>query len=156
MASPHATLIGRERLAAVEALQSAVDDVTRELEGRPLPPVSGGPWGPREVLCHLVYWHETYASVLHAMHRHETPPLKVGVFREFNQVAVEELSHVPADILLNRLQSAQRRVAVELLQLSPAARIRVKTGSMARGPVEFARRVEAHFRGHLADIRRGA
>jgi hypothetical protein len=154
MSAVRAVSIGRERMTAIEALQAAVDDLTRELETMVLPALTGGAWGAREVLCHLVYWHETYVSILHAINRHESPALKVGVFRDFNRLAVEELGPVPADLLLSRLQSAQRRLAVELLQMRPSARIRVKTGSMARGPVEFARRIEGHFRAHLAEVRR--
>lgn len=148
--------IGRERLAAVEALQEAVEEFVREFQLVDPRPLTGGEWGARELLCHLVYWHENYVTILHAMSRHEEPPLKEGVFRDFNRLAVEELGHVPADVLLTRLETAQRRLAIELLRLSPAARIRIKTGSMARGPVEFARRIEGHFRGHMADLRRVA
>jgi hypothetical protein len=146
--------IGRERMAAVEELQATVAAFTREMQERTLPPLSGAGWGPREILCHIVYWHEDYVTVLRAINGYESPPLKVGNFREFNDLAVRELGGIPADVLLGRLESAQRRLAIELLRMSPAARIRVKTGSMARGPVEFTRRVEGHIRGHLADVRR--
>lgn len=154
MSAMRAVSIGRERLAAVDALQEAVDEFARRYESLPPQRLTGGGWGPREVLCHLVYWHETYVAVLHAMSHHDAPALKDGVFREFNQLAVQELGGVPAGVLLTRLEVAQRRLAVELLRLSPAARIRIKTGSMARGPVEFTRRIEGHFRGHFADLRK--
>jgi hypothetical protein len=154
MGAMHALSLGRERLAAVEALQDAVEDFARRYEGLPPQDLTGGDWGPREVLCHLVYWHETYLEIVRALNHHDPPAIKEGVFREFNQLAVEELGTVPPYVLLARLDVAQRRLAVELLRLSPAARIRIKTGSMARGPVEFTRRIEGHFRGHLADLRR--
>jgi hypothetical protein len=156
MSAVRAMSIGRERLAAVEALQGSVDAFLREFEAHGQAPLTGGEWGPREVLCHLVYWHETYVSILHAMNLHEEPMLKEGVFREFNRLAVEELGHVPADVLVSRLETAQRRLGIELLRMSPSARIRIKSGQMARGPVEFTRRIEGHFLGHLADIRRMA
>lgn len=154
MSTLRAVAIGRERMAVVEELQATVEAFSRELERATLPPLSGAGWGPREILCHIVYWHEDYVTVLRAINQHEPPPLKVGNFRDFNDLAVQELGMVPADVLLGRLETAQRRLALELLRMSPAAKIRIKTGSMARGPVEFARRVDGHIRGHLADVRR--
>lgn len=154
MSAMRALSIGRERLAAVEALQDAVEEFASRYEALPPQDLTGGDWGPREVLCHLVYWHETYLAIVRALNHHEAPGIKDGLFREFNELALEELGAVPPDVLLARLDVAQRRLAVELLRLSPAARIRIKTGSMARGPVEFTRRIEGHFRGHLADLRR--
>lgn len=154
MSAVRALSIGRERLTAVEDLQAAVDEFVRRYGALDGPELTGGEWGPREVLCHLVYWHETYVTILRALNNHEAPPLKTGVFREINDLAVVELGHVPADVLVNRLETAQRRLGIELLRLSPAVRIRIKSGSMARGPVEFARRLEGHVRGHFADLRK--
>jgi hypothetical protein len=56
--------------------------------------------------------------------------------------------------LVTRRRRARRRLAVELLRLRPTSRIRIKTGTKSRGPVEFAGRIEAHFRRHLEEIRR--
>ncbi len=135
-------------------LAATVDDVARELERGPLPPLTGGEWGPREILCHLVYWHEWYADVARSINAGEPVSPKVGAFPEFNRRSVVELGSAPAAELLGRLRHAQRSLDAELLVMSPHARITIKAGANSRGPNLFADRVEAHFRGHLHDIRR--
>ncbi len=79
------------------------------LESMPEPHLTGGTWGAREVLCHLVYWHEYYVSIVHALATGDEPALKVGAFPEFNRQSVHELGTVPVPDLVTRLRRAQRR-----------------------------------------------
>jgi hypothetical protein len=148
------TSTGRGRAAAIASLDASVEAFATALEAMPEPDLTGGEWGPREVLCHLVYWHATDLSIARPLNAGERPRLLVGSFPEFNRRAVIQLGSVPVPELARRLRLAQKQLAVELLALRPGARIRIKAGSMARGPVEFATRIDAHIRGHLVEITR--
>lgn len=114
-----AFVVGRDRAAAVAGLDAAVEAVAVELETQPETRLTGGDWGPREVLCHLVYWHEYYVSVVHALATGRQPALMVGAFPEFNRQAVRELGSVPVTDQVVRLRRAQRRLAVEFLRAEP-------------------------------------
>lgn len=142
------------RAEAIARLDTTVDEVSRVLPGMPAPAVPHAGWGAHEVLSHIVFWHETYARILEAMAEGHQPAVLVGVFPEFNRIAVERLRTVPDAVLVARLRRANAIVVAALGSLSPHARVRIKSGTNARGPVEFADRVEAHLRGHLEELRR--
>ena len=150
----NAVHVAPRRAVLVARLADAVDELASEVERAPLPPLTGAQWGPREILCHLVYWHEWYAEVARSINHGEAVVPKVGAFPEFNRDSVEELGSTPVQSLVARLRRAQRSLGTELLAMSPHARITIKAGASSRGPDVFADRIEAHFRGHLRDIRR--
>ncbi|HET9780880.1 MAG TPA: maleylpyruvate isomerase N-terminal domain-containing protein [Candidatus Dormibacteraeota bacterium] len=112
----------------------------------------GDEWGTHEVLSHLVFWHETYVRIVRALIRGKHTAL-TGVFRDFNELAVETFRDSEDQALGRRLAAAQRDLAEELASLPAPARIRIKSGAMARGPAQFADRIAAHIRGHLSDLR---
>ncbi len=145
---------GSQRAAAVHRLDHAVDAFVRELEERPPGPLTGGDWGPREILCHLVYWHEWYVAITSELAAGRRPPLKAGDFRALNAEAVRRLAAVPVPTLLRRLGAAERVLSRRLPALQSRSRIRIKAGAKARSPVEFADRIGGHFEAHLRQVRR--
>jgi mycothiol maleylpyruvate isomerase-like protein len=145
---------GRARAEAVARLSESVEAFARALESMSETPLTGGEWGPREMLCHLVFWHETYLRIAHAINTGQDRVPLVGTFPEFNRRSVVELGHEPVTVLVARLRRAQRRFAAELLAMNPHSRITIKVGAQGRGPLEFALRTDAHLRGHLTYVRR--
>ena len=141
------------RAEAIARLDATVAQVAGELPALPSPTVPHAGWGAHEVLSHIVFWHETYARVLEPLSRGRDPILLDGVFREFNRIAVARLRNVPDVALAARLRRANVIVAAALAALPPGARIRIRTGAKPRGPREFADGVDAHLRGHLAELR---
>ena len=142
------------RAETIARLDATVDEVSRVLPALPPPAVPHGGWGAHEVLSHIVFWHETYARILETMAEGRRPAVLVGVFPEFNRIAVERFRTVRDAVLVARLRRANAIVVAALGSLPPHARIRIKSGTNARGPVEFADRVDAHLRGHLDELRR--
>lgn len=143
-----------DRSVAISNLRESVDAFAGFVESRPDPPLTGGAWGAREVLCHIVYWHETYVRILRAINAGGAPVQREGRFTEFNRQAVVELGAVPAPELVARLRRAQRRLEVELLALTPTAHINIKVGSKPWGANQFPERIAGHLRGHLRELRR--
>ncbi len=149
-----ALTIGRARAEAAARLSESVEAFACALESISETPLTGGEWGPREMLCHIVFWHETYARIAHAINTGQDPMPLVGTFPEFNRQSVLELGQVPVTVLVARLRRAQRRFAGELLTMSPSSRITIKVGARGRGPLEFVLKTDAHIRGHLDEVRR--
>lgn len=150
----NAVPVAPRRAILAARLADAVDELASEAERESLPPLTPGEWGPREILCHLVYWHEWYAEVARSINHGDPVTPKVGAFPEFNRQSVEELGSTPVPALVARLRRAQCSLGTELLTMSPYARITIKVGTTSRGPDLFADLIETHFRGHLRDIRR--
>ena len=142
------------RAEAIARLDATVGEVCRALPTLRALAVPHGGWGAHEVLSHIVFWHETYARILEAMAEGRQPAVLVGVFPEFNRIAVERFRTVPDAVLVARLRKANAIVVAALGSVPPHARIKIKSGANPRGPVQFADRVEAHLRGHLDELRR--
>lgn len=71
-------------------------------------------WGPKEVLAHLVYYHELYVSELEALLRGEDYDPPAGSREELNKRAVKASRVTPADALAQRLRAANLRLGVLL------------------------------------------
>lgn len=147
--------MAQDRVAAIGELRSAVEAFTGYMDHRPEPSLTGGEWGAREVLCHLVYWHETYVRIVRAMNTHQPPVQRTGSFKDFNREGIFELGAEPVASMLARLRRAQRRLEVELLALPRDATINIKVGSKPWPADEFPARIAGHIRGHLRRLRRG-
>lgn len=147
--------MAQDRVAATGELRMAVDAFIDYMDQRPEPRLTGGEWGAREVLCHLVYWHETYVRIVRAMNTHQPPVQRTGSFKDFNREGIAELGAEPVAAMVARLRRAQRRLEVELLALPPDATINIKVGSKAWPADEFPARIAGHVRGHLRQLRRG-
>jgi mycothiol maleylpyruvate isomerase-like protein len=147
--------MAQDRVAAIAELRSAVDAFIDHVEQGPEPHLTGGEWGTREVLCHLVYWHETYVLIVRAMNTNQPPVQRAGSFKDFNREGITQLGAEPVAGMLTRLRRAQRRLEVELLALPPAATINIKVDSKPWPADEFPARIAGHIRGHLRQLRRG-
>lgn len=113
------------------------------------------PWGPRQVLAHLVFWHEAYARQLEAHLTGKGWLLPEGTFDQLNAHAVASLEHVGVPTLLARFRAANTRLG--RLALDPKAagvRIQLKQGSKSWLPGEFLVMVEAHIRRHGEKLRK--
>lgn len=66
-----------------EAIDSFISFI-RSLPGQTLEASRTERWGPREVLIHLVFWHEQYASIATAVAAKRPPKLHPGTIRDVN------------------------------------------------------------------------
>lgn len=124
-----------------------------------LPPAALHPsrWGPREVLAHLVYWHEHYVRIVRARLDGREPRLPGSSFVALNAVAVESLRGVTVAEMVRRLLSAQRKLKrVDGDARRARVHVRIKSGAKAWAWGEFVRRIEGHIRGHEQALRRSA
>ncbi|HSP56229.1 MAG TPA: maleylpyruvate isomerase N-terminal domain-containing protein [Dehalococcoidia bacterium] len=103
-------------------LRRAVDSFATFIRGLPphlLQPSRTAEWGPREVLCHLAFWHEQYAAILEAIQDGREPPLINGTFKSINASAVATILATPPAELLHRLVKAQE--SLERITRNPDA-----------------------------------
>lgn len=141
--------------AALAKLRRTVESLISYIHG--LPPEHPAPaaWGPREVLVHLVFWHETFVATIQALLDGREPSLPAGTFAELNAAAVRANAAVPVDNLVQRFRAAQAQM--EHLAVRAAGRglaIPVKAGSRTRTLEQLIAEVEAHIRNHERKLRR--
>lgn len=128
----------------LERLTSTVEGFCRFIEQLPEAARQEQPWGPREVLAHLVYWHELYVEQV------EAPPadLPEGRFNDLNALAVAQSRGAPLDEMLRRFREANERLVIAIAA-SPDLTIQLKRGSKVWPLVDLIPNVESHIRNHL-------
>jgi hypothetical protein len=139
----------------IERLTSTVEDFCAWIESLPARATRPQEWGPREVLAHLVYWHEHYLLQSRQILAGKpcTPPS--GRFADMNAGAVEKFQTTPIPLLTKRFQLANRRLC-RLASPGQAGKIAfsIKHGSKRWRLAELIPAVEAHIRNHLRELKR--
>jgi hypothetical protein len=116
-------------------------------------------WSPRQVLAHVLWWHERYLAVLSAKVDDRPRPKLPGKLDEINVVGIEAYSDRETEDLTEALRTKQH--ALEsltgvLFERPDRAEIRVITRDET-DPVDlehFVKRVTGHLHGHARDMRR--
>ena len=108
-------------------------------------------WSAKDVLCHITFWHESFARNLRAVANHDHPsPLK-GSLETLNQQGVDELRPLSVDSLIDRLLAAHAAIECHILDPSIGL-IPYRKGSRSYTPEEHLEIVRVHLRKHIADI----
>jgi hypothetical protein len=108
-------------------------------------------WTAKDVLCHLTFWHESFARNLLAVSRHQKPsPLK-GTLAALNQLGVDTLRPESLDALVDRLLAANAVIQAEILDATIGL-IPYRRGSRPYTPDEHLEVVTAHIQEHTAEI----
>src|SRR5512136_1110826 len=94
-------------------LSQSIEAFCNFIEQLPSKSLEEQDWGPREVLAHLVFYHELYVKLVEAAAlKLPLVPLE-GKYREINARAVADCRGCSVDQLVERLSFANRRL-VEL------------------------------------------
>ncbi|MEM9829161.1 MAG: hypothetical protein AAF944_00910 [Bacteroidota bacterium] len=108
-------------------------------------------WSTKDILGHLVFWHESFARNLRDVSESQKPnPLK-GKLSEVNQLGVEATHSVFIDKLIIRLNAAQQ-VIEEYILNTEVQLIPYKKGSRDYSRKEHLEIVVAHIKRHLKDL----
>ena len=137
-----------------EAIQSFTAFV-RSLPAAEMEPSKRESWGPREVLIHLVFWHEQCAQIASALARNNKPLLLKGTGRALNDAAVAREINTPIDELLKRWTRAHARFSA--VARSPRAseiRMPLRVGAKAWPLADLIRLAALHIRKHHAKLQK--
>lgn len=110
-----------------------------------------GEWTAKDLLGHIVFWHESFARNVYDIASNIKPtPLK-GRLTDLNQQSVVEMQPYSTETLLLRLESAHLVIRQNIrnpgLELIP-----YRQGSRPYTPEEHLEIVDRHLSGHLNDI----
>lgn len=143
----------RSRPEDLVRLTSTVSRFCQIIERLPARALLEKPWGPRQVLSHLVYWHEDYVRQIEARRTGKGWLLPEGRFAELNARAVASLAGVGVPTLLARFRTANARLCrLATDPVSAGIPVQVKRDSKSWPLHEFLIDVEAHIRRHGEEI----
>lgn len=136
-------------------LHRAVEKFIKVIEEGPPDSPAPGAWGSREVLLHIVFWHETDANVVTATLNQEEPDVPSGSYRAINARAVEMNAGVSVGQLIERLRAAQTRLeTLAACEAAHALQIRTTAGSRPKSMNQVLASAEAHIRVHRLELSR--
>jgi hypothetical protein len=141
-----------ERLAELEdALAALVADA------RAVPDpaaVTTGEWTARDVVAHLVFWHESFARNVTDLAAGRRPTPLAGTYAALADRTRVELGGLGIEELIERLLTAQAAIRAHLRD-PRVVRIPYRRGSRAYPPDEHLAVVRDHVRGHAQELQRG-
>jgi hypothetical protein len=133
-----------------ERLMETVDRFSQFIITLPADAVAEQEWGPKEVLAHLVYYHELYVNLIEATLAGVPAMPSQGRFRDLNATAIQASRGVPVPQLVERLQEANRRLVSLYDAHDPdAIVVKIKAGAKLWTLTGLVPEVEAHIRNHL-------
>jgi hypothetical protein len=110
-------------------------------------------WTARDILGHLVFWHESFARNVHDIVNDIKPTVLSGKYRDLNQRCLEEMRPRTVEEITRRLEDAHRVIQENILDPNLVL-IPYKKGSRDYTPEEHLDIVNAHIKDHLSSIRK--
>lgn len=141
---------------AIEKLHQTVDSFCRYLKTLPKAEIENQFWGPKEVLAHLLFYHETFAQQAMAQINGEPYDIPKGRLHELNaQAATMGRATTLAELLTRfRQADAQLRHVATTIQANEIV-LYMKKGSRPRSVAGVITMVEEHIRNHHRALERG-
>ena len=144
---------------APTAVAGGPDARATAADGAPNPGDEAG-WSPRQVLAHVVWWHERYLKVLSAKIDGRARPKLAGTLDDINVAGVAAYGGRSIDDLADTLRAKEHALESLLsvlfeLPAAQRARLRILTrdGSTPVDLDGLVKRITGHLHGHARDIR---
>ncbi len=112
-------------------------------------------WTAKDILGHVVFWHESFARNLRDLVNEIKPtPLK-GKYSDLNQLCLNEMRTKTIEELMKRLETAHSVVQENILN-PKLGLIPYKKGSRDYTPDEHLALVNDHIREHLRSVQKAS
>jgi hypothetical protein len=144
---------GGNGMTDLESLRTTVEAFCRFVEGLPADALAEQEWGPKEVLAHLVSYHELYVAQVEALLAGAPIEPPQGRYSDLNAQAVARSRDVPPAELVARFRAANHRLCA--LAAAPQAQalvLEIKKGVKPRRLDSLIPEIEAHVRNHLQQL----
>lgn len=151
--SPNRSVLDLDIQFALHDLRHAVEDVI-QLFRMPVFDLSlqvNQRWNMKDMLAHLVAWHESFAKNLALIADGKSPDPPQGSLREVNREGVQMLRGQSLDQLIRRFRKAQRLIETHVFN-EDIARIPYRKPGTSYSRLQHLEVVAHHIRGHFWEI----
>ncbi|NTW61909.1 ClbS/DfsB family four-helix bundle protein [Candidatus Saccharibacteria bacterium] len=109
-------------------------------------------WTVKDMLCHIVFWHEAYATNYEAMARGLQPPLPEQM-STINTRGVDSLKRVSIKELVSRLRSAHQSLHTSII-IEGVPQMTYSKGGRTYETGAFLDMIARHIARHTIQVRR--
>ena len=111
-------------------------------------------WTPREVLVHMVYWHQATVEGMEAVTQGESPYRIYASTDEMNARAVGRASGKSVARLANEARELQARLSAAARQIpDPNAVILVRADDSEASTIQRLERIRSHWNAHVEELK---
>ncbi|UII77057.1 hypothetical protein LV716_04505 [Flagellimonas sp. HMM57] len=110
-------------------------------------------WSAKDILGHLVFWHESFERNLKCVATELKPNVLKGKLSDVNKQSVDSMRDVDIATLLDRFGKAQRSIQRHIFNTS-VQYIPYKQGSRDYTRLEHLQIVDAHIKKHLKQLKK--
>lgn len=143
-----------DRSARLAELDAAVDRMVQAIRAVPDPGIIvHGDWAARDVMAHIVFWHESFARNVADLVADRKPVPLAGTYASLAEQMRDELGAIPVEGLLERLAAAQTVIRRAILDPSLDV-IPYRRGSRPYLPDEHLAVVRDHVLAHASELER--
>jgi hypothetical protein len=111
-------------------------------------------WNAKEIIAHIVFYHEYYARVVEAIVQKQELPLINESLARVNKRSAKEESKYSREILLSRFKTAHEIFVKNLIQLDSSARIPYKENGRIYEVNGYINEITRHIMRHTKDLKR--
>ena len=140
------------RTVLLSRLDRTVAQLIGIYQGLANPATSGDDaWTAKDILCHITFWHESFARNVSALVSGNAPTPLRGTYADLNRRSVAEMQGLTSEQIVERLRAAHQ--LIQLAILSPHLKtIPYRKGSRDYTPEEHLAIVCGHIAEHLRAI----
>lgn len=109
-------------------------------------------WTVKDELCHIVFWHESYAANYQALAEHTTPPLPEGM-STINQRGISSLVGCSRQELVKRLRKANQSLGISIIDKQVPSMTYSK-GGRTYSTDDFLAMITRHIETHTKQVKR--
>jgi len=110
-------------------------------------------WTSKDILGHIVFWHESFARNVLSVIENTRSNLIKGTLAEANERGVKEMSKYSIEELLDKLRIAQIKIDLNI-ENKDIRTIKYRQGSREYTPIEHLDLVKNHLEKHLEDMKK--
>lgn len=125
----------------------------QEVQKKKLSLMATDKWTVKEVLCHIVFWHENYAANYKALAENKVPPLLDGPGYKLNPEGVASLKKYSVIELIKKLNKAQNTLHFAIVE-KKVPKMTYKQDGHIYKTENFLKMIARHVVTHTKQVKR--
>ena len=134
------------------SLSESIELFIKEVKNKKTSLMATDEWTVKDVLCHIVFWHENYAANYQALANHEIPKLPEGM-STINKRGVSSLRKLSRKELIERLHKAHLSLEDSIIK-KQVPQMTYSKGGRTYKTDDFLQMITGHIFTHTKQVRR--